>query len=64
MENDATIMSDNETMEHLHDVRDSPPSFDEGAIAYQMRKRMRAAFKKHFEAALADLDAPSRRNRG
>ena len=25
---------------------------------YQIRKRMRAAFKKHFEAALADLDAP------
>ena len=25
---------------------------------YQIRKRMRTAFKKHFEAALADLDAP------
>ncbi len=25
---------------------------------YQIRKRMRTAFRKHFEAALADLDAP------
>ena len=25
---------------------------------YQIRKRMRAAFRKHFEAALTDLDAP------